>query len=346
MLLKPSQACRRRPTTAHRHQSRRLWLAILVCVLGGAQGRAQLAITEVMSWASTNCAGCPETGNRGCRPDFWELTNFGTTNVDLNGYLFADGNADFPSASWRIEGVSIRPNESIIFLRPGWDLIPDATAFRQWWGESNLPADLQIICCYRGDFGFDELGDAVRPFDPSSNAVDQVYFGETRRGFTFAYDPNSGSPLQSELGVCGAFRAASCDDVGSPGWAPCGPVALQITEQLVSQTADAGSDVTFHVRASGLPRPRFQWYFNGAALINASPTNSSVSRLVCFAGCGLAWIESPMPPDLTILNAQPSHAGEYFVEVFNGLQRLTSAVVRLTVNTNPSSARLECPPAL
>jgi len=326
-----------------------VWVLMLVWLLGAAEARAQLAITEVMSWASTNCAGCPETGERGCRPDFWELTNFGTNTIDLTGYLFADQHLQFPGAGWPWQippGVIIRPNESVIFVREGWPLVSDAMAFREWWGEDNLPTNLQIFCCYFGYLGFDGMGDAVRLFDPETNLVDQIYFGETRRGFTFAYDTNSGVAMQSELGVCGAFQAAICDDVGSPGWAPCGPVALRITQQPVSQTNDAGSDVTLSVRAVGLPQPRYQWYFNGTALVSGGATNSSIPRLAGFAGCGPAWIESPVPPDLTIPNVQPSHAGEYFVEVFNGLERITSAVVRLTVNTNPTPARLECPPAL
>ncbi|HXI52920.1 MAG TPA: immunoglobulin domain-containing protein, partial [Candidatus Saccharimonadales bacterium] len=337
LTLKPAEAFAPHAAWSSRL---RLVLAALSCLLGALEGRAQLAITEVMSWASTNCAGCV-----GCHPDFWELTNFGTNTVDLTGYLFSDQNADFPRDAWRFEeGITIKPDESIIFVREGWAEVPDAAGFRAWWGEANLPSDLQVFFYPR--HGFDELGDGIRFADPNTNLVDEVYFGETRRGATFGYDTESGRVVQSELGVCGAFQAARCADIGSPGWAGCGPVPLQITEQPVGQTIDAGSGVTFRIRATGLPRPRFRWYFNGQPIPGANASIPSVPRLVAFAGCGPAWVENPVPPDLTVSNAWPDHAGEYFVEVFNGLETLTSAVVHLTVNASPRPLTLECPPGL
>jgi hypothetical protein len=309
-----------------------------LCLSAILEARAQLAITEVMSWASTNCP-CAEIDS--CHPDFWELTNFGTDPIDLTGYLFSDQNADFPRAAERLEGITIKPNESIIFVREGRLEVPDAAGFRAWWGEANLPPDLQIFFYPRP--GFDELGDAVRLADPNMNTVDEVYFGATKRGATFSYETVFGRVIQSELGVCGAFQAARCADVGSPGWAVCGHVPLRITEQPIGQTIDAGNAVTFRIRATGLPRPRFRWYFNGQPLSDANASTSSIPRLVAFAGCGPAWVEKPVPPDLTLLNAQPWQAGEYFVEVLNGLETLTSAVVRLTVNSSPRPLVLGCP---
>jgi len=41
---------------------------------------------------------------------------------------------------------------------------------------------------------------------------------------------------------------------------------------------------------------------------------------------------------------QPGQSGNYSVAVFNGFQRLTSAVATVTVNTNPSPIQVECPP--
>jgi len=295
-----------------------------------------------MSQASTNCTCC--VPNHGYNGDFWELTNFGTNVLDLTGYLFLDKDGVFPDAAWPLpSGLTIRPNESVIFAR-SWSDTTNAASFRRWWGEGNLPVDLQIFF-YPGRIGFDHLGDGVRLWDASSNLVDQVYFGETQWGFTFAYDTNSGAAVQSEIGVCGAFQAATCTDVGSPGWAPCGPVALRITQEPISQSVDAGSAVMFSVQASGLPRPRgYQWYFNGVAISNAAVTADSVPTLVNYAGCGLGWKTGPKPNDLTILNAQSAHAGQYFVVLTNGLERMTSAVVTLTVNTNPSPPQIVCPP--
>jgi hypothetical protein len=318
---------------------------VLVSGLGCFSCHAQLAITEVMSWASTNCAGCPDVGPRGCHPDFWELTNFGTNRIDLSDYLFMDEQGVFPLGAWKIPKdmkISIDPNESIVFVRY-WPEVSDAASFRQWWGEFALPVNLQII--FYPDHGFDFLGDAVRLWDADSNIVDQVYFGESRRGSTFSYETNFGAAVQSEFGVCGAFQAANCGDVGSPGRA-CGPVALQIIRQPISQTVDAGGEVTFQVQAVGLPRPRgYQWYFNDVVIPIILPGADSIPVVINYAGCGLAWKTGPGPADLVISNVQPSHAGQYFVVFSNGLERLTSAVVTLTVNTNRTPPHIKCPPA-
>jgi len=314
-------------------------IALLVYWLGGSESRAQLAITEVMSWASTQCTCCLTQGVRNA--DFWELTNFGTETNDLTDYRFADRGPTFANA-WPLEprGLKIAPNESIIFVRAQQN-IPDAAAFRRWWGESNLPTNLQVVCCYPFGYGFDEKGDGVRLFDPASNEVDQVYFGETILGSTFAYHTNTGLALQSLTNFCGAFQAATCADIGSPGWT-CGSVKLRILNEPTNKTVNAGGDVILSVEASGLPRPRYQWYFGTNAISNV--TGSVFPTLAAFPGFGPAWTESRPPSDLVIVNAQPHHAGNYFVEVFNGLEKLTSAVVTLTVNTTPGPVQFEPPP--
>jgi hypothetical protein len=320
------------------------WSALLACWLGAAEARAQLAITEVMSWASTNC--CPGV-RRGCHPDFWELTNFGTNSIDLAGYRFYDsGTVTFDRATslTLLPSLIITPGESIIFVRETWPEVSDASEFRQWWGDTNLPTDLKIFF-YPQDPGFDFLGDSIWLWDANTNLVDQISFGESRNGFTFAFDANSGAVVPSTNPICGAFQAARCGDIGSPGFATCGPVPLQITQQLVDRTVDAGSEVTFQVEATGLPRPRhFQWYFNGAPIRNEVSEAAVVPVVVNYAGCGVAWKPGPKPTDLTIANVQPSHAGLYSMVFFNGLEYMTSAVVTLTVNTNPTAPRVECPP--
>jgi hypothetical protein len=316
-------------------------LAGLLCA---AHGRAQLAITEVMSWSVVNCAACEAAGPRGCHPDFWELTNFGTNAVELTGYRFWDSDPVPFELAHLLPCASIGPGESIVFVRT-WPEVSDAAAFRQWWGDENLTADLQI-CFYPRNPGFDFLGDAVRVWDADTNLVDEVVFGESRNEATLDYDTETGAARQSTNGVCGALRATVCGDVGSPGRAPCGPVPLKISRQPVSQTVDAGGEVTFRVEATGLPRPRgLQWYFQEAPIARPPAGPDAVPTVVNYAGCGPAWTATPKPTDLTIHDVQTNHAGRYFAVFTNGLESLTSAVVTLTVNTSNAPPRIECPPA-
>jgi hypothetical protein len=274
------------------------------------------------------------------------LTNFGTNTIDLTGYRFSDGaphdNSYEVPPLW---GTTIASGESIVFVRESLS-IPDEAAFRAWWGANNLPADLQVHFYERPGFDGDE-GEELCLWDPETNLVAHAFYGQAMPGITFTYDTQTGQfGVLSEPGICGAFQALSCDDVGSPGTALCGPVVLNIARQPESQTVDAGMEATFSVLAMGLPWPRYQWYFNGSAVTNATAGSQAVPVLVNYAGCGPSWTESGNPSDFVIPSVQPANAGEYFVEIYNGLERVTSATVTLTVNTNPSPVEIDCPSLL
>jgi hypothetical protein len=292
-----------------------------------------------MSQGSTNGL---ESGLR--RPDFWELTNFGTNEVSLEGYQWLDGDdlpvdarQSFPPAT------TLRPEESIIIVRGGNIVVSNAAAFREWWGPA-LPVNLQIYfpLLFPGLDG--DNGDAVRLWDAGGNLVDEVRFGKARMGITFTYDTNSGAFSElSEQGVAGAFRAAMGGDVGSPGYATNGPVALRISQQPISQPVEPGSEIVLRVQATGRPSPQYQWYFNGIP-IQAAGATSTIPRLVCFTDCGPSWRHAPGPHDLMLSGIQPGQSGDYSVQIFNGLRRLTSAVATVTVYTNLSPPQVECPP--
>jgi streptogramin lyase len=87
-----------------------------------------------------------------------------------------------------------------------------------------------------------------------------------------------------------------------------------ITKQPVSQTVDAGTDVTFSVTATGASTLFYQWMFNDANIAGA--TKSS----------------------FTITNAQPTDNGNYSVTVANNQGSVTSTNAVLTVNPPPVTA--------
>jgi pimeloyl-ACP methyl ester carboxylesterase len=78
----------------------------------------------------------------------------------------------------------------------------------------------------------------------------------------------------------------------------------------LSQTVQVGSNVTFSVLAGGQPLLKYQWWFNGQTILNA--TNNSLSPF----------------------NVQFTNAGGYSVIVTNAYGSVTSAVAQLTVFTN------------
>jgi hypothetical protein len=345
------EPCRRRPelvlTVAY--------VFLGACLLTPMQAQAQLAITEVMSAAATNCGGVFVDAH----PDWWELTNYGTNRIDLTGYRFWDADAVAFGDMNRLPSIGIAAGESIVFVREG--SIPDVTAFKAWWGDTNLPSSLQVYVGGAHTYpglegevfytrpGFDgEGGDGVRLWDAQSNLVDEVFFDQAvlNKGITFISDPITGGfGALSEVDICGAFRADQCDDIGSPGFAPCGPIPMTMTLQPKSQETDEGSPVTFRAQATGLPRPsKYQWFHNGTPVASALATSDDMPRVVNYAGCGLAWKTPPHANDLVISNVQPRDAGQYQVVIANELEQLTSVIATLTVNTEPSSPRVECPP--
>jgi hypothetical protein len=295
-----------------------------------------LAITEVMSSGSTNESGLQ-------RPDFWELTNFGTNEVNLEGYRWFD--KDDVSAEGRKEfpAITLTPGEPIIVIRGGNSVVSDTAAFREWWGPA-LPVNLKIYFSPYPSPGFDpDDGDAVRLWDPEGSLVDEVRFGKARMGFTFTYNTNSGAFSQlSEQGVAGALRAAIGGDVGSPGYATNGPVAMRISQQPIGQSVEPGSEIILRVQAAGRPSPQYRWYRDGIP-IQAAGAISAIPRLVCFADCGPSWRLAPGPNDLMLSGIEPGQSGDYSVQIFNGLEKLTSVVARITVETNPSPLQVGCP---
>lgn len=91
-----------------------------------------------------------------------------------------------------------------------------------------------------------------------------------------------------------------------------GPLAPAIVTQPQSQTARAGTNVTFTVLATGYPAPDYQWVKNGAAV-------SGVNA-----------------PSLTLTNVGLADAGSYYVQIYNASGVTNSAVATLIVQTLPT----------
>ena len=133
-------------------------LTVLFVALVGA--RAQLVITEAMSHAATNLGPFVVPQNS----DWWELSNFGNTAIDLTGYRWNDNGGGILGAdSAPFVGLTIGAGESVIFVESG-NTATEA-AFREWWG-AQLPASTQIRF-YSGN-GLGNGGDGIRLWSPTA----------------------------------------------------------------------------------------------------------------------------------------------------------------------------------
>lgn len=284
--------------------TRLFFTAMLACIIFPSERtEAQLAVTEVMSSASTNLGPNSVSQNS----DYWELTNFGTNTIDLTGYKFDDSSSDLAIADpTPFNGLKIGAGESILFVESNFTT--NEVAFREWWG-TNLPASVRLVF-YTGN-GLSSGGDGIRLWGPeaqqSSDVIDSVDFGEAMRGSSFTYDPVTGEfGVVSTNGVNGTVKAATTDDVGSPG-RTTGPTALTISSQPVDTVVNPGDSATFSVAVRGRPRGRFQWYYQNAPIPGATHSTLSLS------------------------NVQSAVAGAYYVIVDNGVTTNRSATAQLVL---------------
>lgn len=179
------------------------WLLAAACT-----ANAQVRITEVSAWGS---------GNAPYGTDWFELTNFGSSAVNLAGWTM-DDNSD-GTAKAALTGISsIAAGQSVIFTETA------VTNFLSTWFATNAPAGLQIGNYTGGGVGLSTSGDAVNIFNSAGVLQARVAFGSSPgnapyQTFDNAAGLNNTSISQlSAAGVNGAFVAArDAAEIGSPG---------------------------------------------------------------------------------------------------------------------------------
>ncbi len=184
--------------------------------------KPNLVITEVMSNPAKNAPGVTLSTE-----DWWELSNFGNSAVNLQGYRFNDDHDTFAGAATITNATTIAAGESIILVS---DMTP--ADFRAWWGTQNLSAGLQIIPY--ADIGFGSSGDAIYLWNAAAgvetDTITSVMFATATKGVSFGYDFASGTfGGLSVAGQNGAFVAAVNGDIGSPGIFASAPVITEFS---------------------------------------------------------------------------------------------------------------------
>ncbi|MEI9999301.1 MAG: lamin tail domain-containing protein [Verrucomicrobiota bacterium] len=180
--------------------------------------QAQLVITEVDPSGS---------GNNTYQQDWFELTNYGTTALNLTGFSM-DDSSDKASDAVALKGVtSIAAGQSVVFVEDTGETSKDATldaAFEQAWFGNKVPAGFTIGNYGGSGVGLSQSGDAVNIFNASGTQVTGVDFGDSSNGVTFdnsvARVTNDGTiSTVSVVGVNGAFESPT-GEIGSPGAVP------------------------------------------------------------------------------------------------------------------------------
>lgn len=200
-------------------------LTVAICLAAAAPASAQLStlrITEAMSQSGT----APTFTS-----DWWEVTNFGTSAVDITGWKFDDSSFAIGNAV-ALNGVSsIGAGESVVFIETAAPLT-DIPNFRAFWGGSAATA---AIGSYTGSgVGLSSAGDGIVLFNSgSAEATPRVTFGAATLGSSFYYqysatgDPTTSPNTSAIVSTAGTINGqvtylsatSVTQNIGSPGTA-------------------------------------------------------------------------------------------------------------------------------
>ena len=210
-------------------------------------GSSAIRITEVAPWSST-------LANSAVGADWFELTNTGTTALDITGWKMNDSAASFGSAG-PLNGItSIAAGESVIFV----DGSTKPSVFTAHWFGSNIPSGFQIG--YYGGPGLSTGGDSVTIYDALGTLLARVDFGVSpiAPGPFGTFDNSAGLnnatvTALSTIGQNGAFTAsASTNEIGSPGTATASTTPLVSITATDANAAEASTDSgTFRISRTG-----------------------------------------------------------------------------------------------
>ena len=197
-----------------------MFAALAVCVLAQSAS-AQLVITEAQASS--------DHGTGAADGDWWELTNFGLSSVDLTGYYW-DDNGPSGADGALFPAISIAPGESIIIL----DEVSAAIPF--WKSAWAVPASVNVYAQdqFGGPDTFSGLssgGDQIELWDSDPNAgpanliADAFFPAAASAGETHEWNSLGNSLGFSVIGENGAYQAVNGGeaipgpgiDVGSPG---------------------------------------------------------------------------------------------------------------------------------
>lgn len=207
--------------------TRSLAVAALAIAVTTVSARASLAVTEIMSKSSQT-------------EDWFELTNFGASSVDITGYTYDDSHADLSQDVAIQDVTSIAPGESIIVLQLGNDAdkLTEVAGFRDFWGGL---AGVQIATISSSGSSLGKA-DGVTIFDASESQVTQQLYGianDEHAGVwaggeqwdSANYTPNGWVGGASYDGQYGIFPSSTLNsdnafEYGSPGTAVPEPATI------------------------------------------------------------------------------------------------------------------------
>jgi hypothetical protein len=137
--------------------------AAVLAVAVSFPAQANIVISEVAPWSS---------GNSPVAADWFELTNTGSSAINISGWMMDDNSNSFVSAVALTGLSSIGAGQSAIFIE-GTSSV-NATFVSTWFG-AKPPANLAIGNYSGSGVGLSTSGDAVNIYDAAGNQIGRAH---------------------------------------------------------------------------------------------------------------------------------------------------------------------------
>jgi hypothetical protein len=181
--------------------------AIAALALAAGLAQANIVITEVFIGLN---------GEDGTQ-DWYELTNTGTTAIDLTGWRMDDSSASFASGV-ALSG-SIAAGQSAIFVigSAAVDNVSFANSIAEFQGIWNYSG--QIASTSGSGVGLSQDGDGVNIFNAGGTLIDSMSYGAIAGTELFTVEIGPDGQRFSVLGENGAYQSDAFfnDNLGLPG---------------------------------------------------------------------------------------------------------------------------------
>lgn len=209
----------------------------LASLFASATAGATLVITEI------NSNGTPA--------DFWELTNFGTTTVDLGGHVWTDSTLAGPIKVTIPAGTTIAPQESVVFAITG-----DVAGFRTAWG---LTSAVKVLAAPDPGLG---QNDSIRLFASAAATTPMRTLNYAAGGFIRS---NGASSLGGHAGLSAGGTLSTQSLVLDPNFGTSAPRYTFATGGNFGSRQAPGGTAVGSPGAVGSPASNSAPYFTGEA---------------------------------------------------------------------------------
>ena len=222
----------------------RIYLIAALMIISTASSIGQVRITEAMSNSGT-----------GGTADWIEVTNLGSTAVDITGWKVDDSSFALATALTLNGVTSIPAGKSVIFMETAAPTT-DIPTFKTFWGTS---LDNVSVGSYTGSgIGLSSGGDGVILFDASGTEVTRLSFGAATAGFSFYWSYNAtGALISAATGVASTVGTIN------------GTVSNQVTitsANVLANVASPGTAIVFPINANISNASLNPWRLEGKTL--------------------------------------------------------------------------------